>query len=81
MFSIEQEISSYLLSEKLFSITQRDGVGSVQLHEITTFKKENFVADELPAAGIPLFYWKGKDSAEMDFIVKSDNKLYPIDVK
>ena len=54
MFSIEQEISSYLLSEKLFFITQRDGVGSVQLHEITTFKKENFVADELPAAGICL---------------------------
>ena len=53
MFRIEQEISFCLLSEKLIFITQRDGVGSVQLHEITTFKKENFVADELSAVGNP----------------------------
>lgn len=42
---------------------------------------ENFVADELAAKGHSLFYWKGKSSAELEFIVESDNKLYPIDVK
>ncbi len=42
---------------------------------------ENFVADELIAKGIGLFYWRGKSSAELEFIVESDNKLYPIDVK
>ena len=42
---------------------------------------ENFVANELKVKGLSLFYWKGKDSAELEFIVESNNKLYPIDVK
>lgn len=42
---------------------------------------ENFVANELVAKGLKLFYWKGKSSAELEFIIESDNKLYPIDVK
>ncbi len=42
---------------------------------------ENFVAGELVAKGIDLYYWRGKSSAELEFIVESDNKLYPIDVK
>lgn len=42
---------------------------------------ENFVANELKVKGHGLFYWKGKDSAELEFIVESNNKLYPIDVK
>lgn len=42
---------------------------------------ENFVANELSARGHKLFYWRGKSSAELEFIVESDNKLYPIDVK
>ena len=42
---------------------------------------ENFVANELVAKGHNLFYWRGKSIAELEFIVESDNKLYPIDVK
>ena len=42
---------------------------------------ENFVANELIAKEHKLFYWRGKSSAELEFIVESDNKLYPIDVK
>jgi len=42
---------------------------------------ENFAANELTAKDIPLFYWKGKASGELEFIVESNNKLYPIDVK
>ena len=42
---------------------------------------ENFVAAELIAKGNPLFYWRGKASSELEFIIESDNKLYPIDVK
>lgn len=42
---------------------------------------ENFVANELIAKEHKLFYWKGKAFAELEFIVESDNKLYPIDVK
>lgn len=42
---------------------------------------ENFVAGELIAKEHKLFYWRGKSSAEIEFIIESDNKLYPIDVK
>ena len=42
---------------------------------------ENFAANELIAKEHKLFYWRGKSSAELEFIVESDNKLYPIDVK
>lgn len=42
---------------------------------------ENFVANELIAKGHKLFYWRDKSSAELEFIIESDNKLYPIDVK
>ncbi len=42
---------------------------------------ENFVANELTAKGNPLFYWRGKSYNELEFIIESDNKLFPIDVK
>ena len=42
---------------------------------------ENFVADELIAKGHKLFYWRGKSSAELEFIIESNNKLYPLDVE
>lgn len=42
---------------------------------------ENFIANELIAKEHKLFYWRGKSSAELEFIIESDNKLYPIDVK
>ena len=42
---------------------------------------ENFVANELIAKEHKLFYWRGKASAELEFIIESDNKIYPIDVK
>ena len=42
---------------------------------------ENFVANELLAKEHKLFYWRGKTSAELEFIIESNNKLYPLDVK
>lgn len=42
---------------------------------------ENFVASELIAKEHKLFYWRGKSSAELEFIIESNNKLYPLDVK
>lgn len=42
---------------------------------------ENFVANELIAKEHKLFYWRGKLSSELEFIIESNNKLYPIDVK
>ena len=42
---------------------------------------ENFVANELIAKEHRLFYWRGKTCSELEFIIESNNKLYPIDVK
>lgn len=42
---------------------------------------ENFITNELIAKGHKLFYWKGKASAELEFIVEVNNKLFPVDVK
>lgn len=42
---------------------------------------ENFVANELIAKEHKMLYWRGKTSAELEFIMESNNKLYPIDVK
>ena len=42
---------------------------------------ENFVANELLAKEHELFYWRGKTSAKLEFIIESNNKLYPLDVK
>ena len=42
---------------------------------------ENYVATELSANGIKLFYWKGKSTAEFEFLVEYNNDIIPIDVK
>lgn len=42
---------------------------------------ENFVANELIAKELKLFYWRGKATCELEFIIESNNKLFPIDVK
>jgi predicted AAA+ superfamily ATPase len=43
---------------------------------------ENFVAQELVAAGHPLFFWKREQSiAEVDFLLEIENQVYPLEVK
>lgn len=42
---------------------------------------ENYVANELVNQDINLFYWKGKDNAEFEFLVQQNYDIVPIDVK
>ena len=43
---------------------------------------ENFIAQELASTGNShLFYWTSKSDAEVDFILESENKIYPLEVK
>ena len=43
---------------------------------------ENFIAQELASAGQnQLFYWTSKSDAEVDFILESKNKIFPLEVK
>lgn len=42
---------------------------------------ENYIAIEMVNAGLNLFYWKGKNTAEFEFIVQDNDNIIPIDVK
>lgn len=42
---------------------------------------ENYAAMELAAHEIPLYFWKGKNDAEMEFVVENNGVAIPIDVK
>ena len=42
---------------------------------------ENYIACELSSYGVDLFYWKGKDDAEFEFLVREGDEVLPIDVK
>ncbi len=42
---------------------------------------ENYLATELKARDIDLFYWKGKRNSELEFIINIGSNIIPIDVK
>ncbi|MBE0653186.1 MAG: ATP-binding protein [Bacteroidales bacterium] len=43
---------------------------------------ENFVAQELVCSGMgSLYYWTSRSDAEVDFILESNQKIYPLEVK
>jgi hypothetical protein len=42
---------------------------------------ENYVACELSAKDVELFYWCGKNQNEFEFIIVKDGEIIPIDVK
>jgi predicted AAA+ superfamily ATPase len=42
---------------------------------------ENFVAQQFTAKQIPLFYWKSKDTAEVDFVLQTGVDVVPVEVK
>ncbi len=43
---------------------------------------ENFVANELKILfGDELYYWKSNSDAEVDFIIQSENEIFPLEVK
>ena len=42
---------------------------------------ENYVAQQLTATGYDLYYWVSGNKAEVDFIVKHDDQLIPLEVK
>ena len=43
---------------------------------------ENYVANQLTSNGVPIFYWKSKEEAEIDFLIETFNDgVIPIEVK
>lgn len=42
---------------------------------------ESYMATELVSHGFPLFYWRGKNDAEFEFLLQDKDAVVPIDVK
>jgi len=42
---------------------------------------ESYVASELSAAGIPLYYWRSENNAEVDFVLEGSEGTIPLEVK
>lgn len=42
---------------------------------------ENYVAQQLYANGLRIFYWESNNQAELDFVIQLENKIIPIEVK
>lgn len=42
---------------------------------------ENYVAQAFTANGIPLYYWKNENTAELDFIIQMAESVIPVEVK
>ncbi len=49
--------------------------------DISGIWHENYVACEFKSFDLDLFYWKGKQESEIEFLVEIDNSIIPIDVK
>lgn len=69
MFTYESGVNP-----KLF--LSNEGIGS-----LSDVFFENYVAIELINHGFKLFYWKGKDDSEFEFLIQSESNIIPIDVK
>jgi predicted AAA+ superfamily ATPase len=42
---------------------------------------ENYVAQAFATNGHRLFYWKNKNTAEVDFVLQLQDKIVPVEVK
>lgn len=75
----------YLPDCGLFTLESRINIASfdesLENNTLSGIFFENFVAEELKARGIGLFYWKGKTSSEFEFLLDIDNQAVPVDVK
>lgn len=76
----------YLLDIGLLStMSQLSAHAILEGHELfTEFKgalTENFVAQTLTSQNIDLFYWTSEGTAEVDFIIEFDTKIFPLEVK
>lgn len=56
-------------------------VNSVMSNRARGLLAENYVAEQLVAQGYRLNYWESNGKAELDFIIRQNNSVIPIEVK
>ena len=81
----ENAFRLYLLDIGMFTWQSGENASSFPLKQqqntLSGIFFENYAANEFVAKGLSLYYWKGKNSAEMEFVVDSGNNIIPVDVK
>ena len=81
----ENAFRLYLLDIGMFTWQSGENASSFLLKQqqntLSGIFFENYAANEFVAKGLSLYYWKGKNSAEMEFVVDSGNNIIPVDVK
>ena len=81
----ENNYRLYLFDNGLFTyqshINMSSFVNSGTQNTLFGILFENYIATELASKKIPLFYWKGKNASEFEFLVESCGTIIPIDVK
>ncbi|WP_302370572.1 ATP-binding protein [Acidaminococcus massiliensis] len=53
------------------------GAGNLFMGAVT----ENYVAQQLAVAGLPLYYWESRSTAEVDFVLPVQSRIYGVEVK
>ena len=85
MADCESIMRLYLLDCGLFAsqskIDMTTFYDAEKRNELSGIFFENYVAEEFNSWGIPLYFWKGKNDSEFEFLVMSKNRIIPIDVK
>lgn len=61
------------LNARMFTLNSENSLSGIYY--------ENYMACELVARDIKLFYWRGKRDSEFEFILDLDGRVIPIDVK
>jgi len=85
LYSDDNLFRIYLIDSGLFAyqskIKQNTFFVDNERNTLSGIFYENYIANELKSNDIPLFYWKGKNDFEFEFIVQCANSIIPIDVK
>ena len=51
------------------------------IDDLTGILVENYVACEFNSKDRPLYFWKGKNQYEIEFLIEENNKVIPVEVK
>lgn len=76
----------YMSDIGLLTLKSKVSLHSIMLGETNRFTfmgalVENYVAQVLSTNGFDLHYWTSKDTAEIDFIIQTEDLIIPIEVK
>ncbi len=63
----------------LYSTLKTQYIKIMEQHKVGLI--ENYVAQCLSAKEYPLYFWESDSQAKIDFIIKKDNKIIPIEVR